>query len=216
MNNRTEDASGPLTTPERATEITTLEQIGLLEFAELTGVGAGRFGPYRVDESGVNVDHVPLAELPPRDQISVQRAKRAHTLSFPCSPEAFMAWYEATCGTNGISDFSLAPAFKKEMRSRTGAGTMPSRYSCPSQEIAKAFAVKTNANDNRNWWGLRLRDPGKYGLSHARAHKGKAKMPSRWYPDVVAGWLIDKERMTRDDAVKAVETNFPNVDADLI
>jgi hypothetical protein len=216
MNNQTDDANDLLATPERAIEIASQEQIGLLEFTELTGVGAGRFGPYRIDESGVNVDHVPLAELPPREQISVQRAKRAHTLSFPCSPESFGDWYQATRATNGVSDFPLAPAFGAEMRRRVAASSVADRPTYPSDAIVRAFTVRPGASSNKSWWDARLRDPGKYHLETARACKGKAKIPSRWYPDVVGGWLIDKGHMTRGPVVAAVTKNFPDVDVNLI
>jgi hypothetical protein len=46
--------------------------------------------------------------------------------------------------------------------------------------------------------------------------KGDPKTRSRWYPDVVAAWLIDRELLPRAAAIKAVEDHFPGIDVDLL
>jgi hypothetical protein len=204
------EVNGSLTAAERAAQIATLEQLGLLEFTELTGVGAGRYGVFRVSESGITFDQLPLEDLPVSDQIALQRAVRELSLRFPCSPEQLMEWHTATRGTNSVSDFDLAPAFEAEMRRRNPE--VGARASCPADAVVKAFAVRPTAAANKKWWDARLRDPRKYGLVAGRALKGKAKRPSRWYPDVVAGWLVDKQHMSHSAVTRAVEQHFPDVD----
>jgi hypothetical protein len=209
--------SGPLADPARAVELATRDELELPEFTELTGVGAGKWGVYDINEHGVTIEpYTRLEDLPPDEQVHAQRLKREYSLTFPCTPEAFMTWFDATRATNGISDFALAPTFQTAVRRGAVASSAPTRRSYPSGDIVKAFACKPVPADNKHWWDQRLRDPRKYDLEDARALEGKAKRPSRWYPDVVGGWLVEKQHMSRDAVVGAVERHFPDVDANLI
>ena len=95
---------------------------------------------------------------------------------------------------------------------------MRERKSVAATEIIAAFAVK-EPRINAAWWSRRLRDPDKYGggrLTQARAMKGDPKTQSRWYPDVVAAWLIDREHLPRAVVIKAIEDHFPDIDVDLL
>jgi hypothetical protein len=213
-----------LATPERAAEIAAMDEFSLMEFIELTGVGAGDFGIYRIDRDGVTVAVVRDIELnhtsqwPAEQQLAVLRAERLLSLVFPCTPDAFMVWYDATRGRaspghKGQSDFPLASGFEREIRSRKRISSTAGRLSASSHEIADAFSVKASKQENKQWWDRRLRDPKKYGgagLLHARAERGTPKAPSRWYPDVVAAWLIEAKHMAGQDVGVAVRRAFPN------
>ena len=127
-----DETPGPSATPRRAAEIAAMEQFGLLEFIELTGIGAGDFGAYRVNPSGVSLvlaDDVKDADLGryTRDQQgAILAAKAAPRLTFPCTPAAFMTWYDSTRGMGsgekrGVGEFPLVEAFEREVRRREGA-----------------------------------------------------------------------------------------------
>jgi hypothetical protein len=222
--------SGPFADPARAAEIASMDAFGLLEFTELTGIGAGDYGNYRISTSGVSLllaadfKELDLSNWSTEEQLIIQRAAQAPALIFPCSPEAFMSWYDATrgednAGNRGASDFPLAEAFEKGMRRREGASSDRSRFSCPSNDIIAAFAVKPEPEANANWWRARLSDPRKYGgpsFVGARASKGDPRNPSRWYPDVVAGWLIEARHLSLDAAIQSMKRSFPEVDSTLL
>jgi hypothetical protein len=226
MKTPTAKTSGPFADPARAAEIALMEAFGLLEFTELTGIGAGDYGNVRVATSGVSLvlaadfQKINLSEWPAEQQLVIQRAAQAPALSFPCSPEAFMGWYDATrgeesSGEHGFSDFPLAEAFEKAMLRREGASSDRSRFSCPSNDIIAAFAVNPNPLANASWWTARLGDPRKYGgpsLVGARARKGDPRNRSRWYPDVVAAWLIDRKYLTSHATIQSMKRSFPDTD----
>ncbi|MBL0290903.1 MAG: hypothetical protein IPQ15_09600 [Betaproteobacteria bacterium] len=113
----------------------------------------------------------------------------------------------------GVSDFPLAKGFAEQVRRR---GDLAGRagLSVASPEIVAAFQIK--GAENVGWWDRRLRNPGRYGLKIARAALGAAKLPSRWYPEVVAAWLIEEGHMERDDVVRAMKRSFPEIDTDLL
>jgi hypothetical protein len=212
--------------PARAAEIAAMDTFGLMEFTELTGVGAGDYGNYRVSASGVSLmlaadfKKINLSEWTTEEQLIIQRAEKAPALIFPCSPEALMAWHDATRGPDsaskrGISDFPLAEAFEKAIRGREDASSDRLRFSCPSTNIISAFPVKADPKVNEAWWAERLGDPLKYGgpsLVGARARKGDPRNPSRWYPDVVAAWLIDRKYLSPHATIQSLKRSFPDLD----
>jgi len=223
MNQDRHNPTHPLATPTRAAELARLqdEGIGLSEFIELTGVGAGCLGIYRISSNGVSVldeQAASLTDYSAGQQHDILSARRNFGLQFPCSPIELMSWYERTRESNGVSDFPLAPGFELELRRIQGAAPSD-RLSVPSSKVAAAFAVKPDPAENRAWWDRRFRDPNKYGgavLTAARAAKGHQKYPSRWYPDVLAAWLVERGFLSREDVLRAIAQHFPDVDVDLL
>jgi hypothetical protein len=215
--------NGPFATRARAAEIALMDLIDLPEFVELTGVGVGDYSIYRVDREGISLranEH--LADLAVAEQNAVLQATRRLTLVFPCAPSIFMKWYDATRGEAnegepvGISDFPLAKGFAEELRRFEGSAQHSAGPSVPSGDIVAAFRVETDKRANAKWWDYRLRDPVKYRLAEARALAGSAQRPSRWYPTLVAGWLLDREHLDRDAVLRAMRQNFPGYDVDLL
>jgi hypothetical protein len=220
MKTRIDKACGPFATPARAKEIALIEDqnFGLPEFTELTGVGVPGSGIYQVRPSGISVGPPleKLGDFTPAEQHQIHEAARALTLSFPCTPAEFMRWYDASRGTNGVSDFPLAKGFAEELRRHEGPSSGGAGPSVPSGEIVAAFKVLPADRENFKWWDLRLRNPGRYRLTSARALRGVAQRPSRWYPVLVAGWLIDEKRLARDAVLRAMRQKFPDSDLDLL
>ena len=203
-----------LATPERAAEIAGMKEFGLAEFIELTGIGLGRHGIYRISREGVTVrDADDRAELlAPSDQLRTLRAEEKLELRFPCEPVRFQEWYDATRGENRVSDIPLAPGFLKALVRHGEASTSHLGPPCPSSKIVAAFKVKPNAADNKKWWDDRMRGAKRYGLLQARASIGRAKQQSRWHPVLVAAWLLEKKPQMRARVLREMEQHFPGVD----
>lgn len=209
----------------RAAEIAAMEEIGLPEFRELTGIAAGSFGIYEVGRDGVSIRHRDDdPDLTAEGQHQVYLAKKKLSVVFPCSPGEFMKWYDATrgethpmapTGTQGVSDFPLAAGFPDAVEKRSGKVRRLSRFTVQSREIIDAFRVKQNTTENSEWWDARLRNPNKYGCEEARATVGAARRQSTWYPDVLAGWLVEKNLMTQANAEKTMAQHFPLCEIDL-
>ena len=195
-----EPHDGLIATPARAAEIAAMDEFDLHEFIELTGVGAGIFGNYQVTTKGVtlvlanSVEDANLGSWNAAEQLVILRARQRPTLSFPCSPEAFMSWYDANRGERKAgkpvpSDFPLVAAFESVMRRRDATSSDRDRASVPSIKIIDAFAVKTDPTANAAWWRARLSDPQKYGgasLVGARARRGNPKTP---FVGTLTSWL---------------------------
>lgn len=215
-----EDAAeegGTIADPVRAAEIASMEQFGLREFIELTGIGSGQYGIYRISRDGVNVgDPDQSHQLAPKDELNILRAEDALRLDFPCSTEQFMEWYEATRGENGVSDFPLAPGFLKALIGEDESARAHLGPPVPSGKIVAAFKVKGDDRENEKWWKERMRGAIRYGLKVARASKGAAKRPPQWYPALVAGWLIDKGHLPHAIALRAVKQHFPDADTSFL
>ena len=221
-----EEAS--VATPARATEIALMEEFGLPEFTELTGIGIGDYGIYSVSPAGVSLRASDgLASATAIEQQKINEAARRLSLNFSCAPATFMAWYDATRGVSnaravggraklGVSDFPLATGFAEALNQYEGAASNGLGPSVPSRDIVAAFKVKPGAKPNFDWWDRRLRNPARYGLAKARAARGGAKRPSRWYPTAVAAWLIDQGHLERTAAVHATRYHFSSYDVDLL
>jgi hypothetical protein len=82
------------------------------------------------------------------------------------------------------------------------------RESVTSGDIIAAFLVTEKGN--AEWWSTRMRAAKRFGLQSSRAAVGASSRPSRWYPDRVAGWLIDKGHMPTERVVSAMRAKFPN------
>jgi hypothetical protein len=213
-------STAPLATPERATEIARLKEFGLREFIELTGI-SGRYGIYRIDRRGVTVrtqdDEADLAAEPASQVVALLAAEEQLRLVFPCSSENFVKWYDATRGTDGrSSDFPLAPGFLKALADEEKMQLDRFGPITASSKIAAAFKVKPVDKENLKWWDDRLRSAKKYGLASARASQGRASQQSHWSPVMVAAWLIEKEHLTRDAVLRAMQKHFPDCDTDLL
>jgi hypothetical protein len=76
------------------------------------------------------------------------------------------------------------------------------------EDIIFYFTIEKDEKKNRQWWGTRMRDAKRYGLSECRASIGRGGQPSMWIPDEVAGWLIDKGYMDQAKACQVVEEHF--------
>lgn len=211
-NSRVPDAAPPgLASPERAGEIARMKAFGLREFIELTGIH-GKYGIYLVDRHGVAIDKVEAEAADAAAAVVLLAAEDHLNLKFPCSPEQFQDWFDATKGTNGVSDFPLAPGFLRALVEGNEAQRSRLGMAKPSSDIVLAFKVRKDHQDNRAWWDNRMRNPGKYGLESARASPGRAKKPSYWYPVEVAAWLIDKNHLTRASVMQALQQHFPDSD----
>ncbi len=208
------------TTSERASEIARIKEFGLSEFIELTGVGAGLYGIYLVERTGVTLpamDDKSLTELSSRGQVELLQAEAKFTLSFPCPPQDFVTWYDHTRATNGVSDFPLAEGFLKVFsRQENAKASSVHGPATLSSTVIAMFQVKSNPTDNKKWWDDRMRNPKKYGLQEARASVGRAKQQSKWYPGIVAGWLVDKKHLTPGKASRALSSSFPDLDTSLL
>jgi hypothetical protein len=206
-----------LISSERAAEIALMDKIGLAEFTELTGRGVPGWGIYRISEQGVSPAAAErLEDWAPTEQFQIHRAARLLTLSFRCEPAEFMRWYNETKAKNGISDFALAKGFEETLEQHGRFAGNRATPSVTSAEIVSAFRVKSDRAANKNWWGVRLRNPHRYGLAHARAATGRARLPSRWFPVQVAAWLIDRNHLRREAVDRAMRDAFPAFDADIL
>ena len=218
---------GPIADPMRAKEIAEMDEFGLHEFRELTGVGAGTYGTYVISERGVGLscDSHQLCDLTARQQHELELARKLLTLKFPCTPTRFYEWYEATQGEvdeeapdkgRAPSDFPLASGFKMVLERGNNRFIQDATRSAPSHEIISAFQVKATATENKKWWDTRLRDPSNYGLLGARMQAGKKGRgnPSYWSPYFVANWLFLKRHMSRSAVHAAMSEHFPQIDWD--
>jgi len=216
---RTETECWLFADPKRAGEIAVLEgeTFGLAEFTALTGVGVPGSGIYRVSRDGISIGPAEnIGEWAPAEQHKIHQAARLLTLKFPCTPLAFMRWYNATRATNNVSDFPLVPGFAEAIQKGEERASETLRPSVPSPQIIGAFKRFPDPIKNRSWWKLRLSNPGKYALTGCRAARGKAKRPSRWYPEVVAAWLIERRFISRESVLSAMQRSFPDWDINLL
>jgi len=218
---------GPIADSTRAREIAEMDEFGLHEFRELTGIGVGTYGIYVISESGVGLscDGYLLSDLTSRQQHDLELADKSLSLTFPCTPTQFCEWYEATRGKvdeeapekgRAPSDFPLANGFKIGLERGNNRFIQDANRSATSGKIISAFQVKATATENKKWWDMRLRDPSNYGLMGARIQAGKKGRgnPSYWSPYFVAIWLADKHHMTRSAVLAAMSVHFPNIDCD--
>jgi hypothetical protein len=207
----------PFASPDRAAAIAGMKDFGLREFIELTGVGAGRYGIYEITEDGLTVrDHGDATQFTAQNQVALLKAEDTLTLKFPCSPEQFQEWYDATRGENGTSDFPLAAGFLTALLNAGQAARAHLGAPRPSADIIAAFKVKPGDAENKKWWDDRMRGAKKYELLDARASHGRAKQQSQWYPTAVAGWLIDKKHLSKPIVRRAMEKHFPDADTNFL
>ncbi len=222
------ETTGPFATGARASEIALMDEFGLAEFTELTGVGVGDHGIYRVGPTGVSLRvSEGGADFTPIEQHKLHQAARQLTLAFPCMPAAFMTWYDATRGTpragpqgqpagRGVSDFPLAKGFAEELEAGGGAAIAMKKGSAPSSRIIAAFRVKPDLAENKKWWDNRMRHAARYKLEVARASTGRAGTASQWDPLQIAVWLVDREHLPSEKVRLAVEEHFPKIDSSLL
>jgi len=207
------------TTPERATAIAHMKEFGLPEFIELTGINAGDYGVYRIAGSGVTLRFSAAEtdpDLPPNAKVSLAALEKRLSLQFPCTPEQFYDWHEATRSTNGVSDFTLAEGFLETL---LATGTLSPAHLGKvrsSAQIIAAFRMDPDDHKNQQWWDARMRNAKRYGLKDARASTGRAKLQSQWNPTLVAAWLIDNGHLDRTAVLRAMQKHFPDVETDLL
>lgn len=81
-------------------------------------------------------------------------------------------------------------------------------------QIRHHFPVVRDADANDKWWKEKMADAERYGLLDCRVGEGK-KGPggSLWRPDLIAGWLVDRQAKDRDGlsivAARAALKKFP-------
>jgi hypothetical protein len=136
-----------LADPARAGEIALMEEFGLAEFTELTGIGVSSYGIYRVSAEGVSIDpEHKLGDFSAAEQLQIQRATLRLGLRFPCAPVLFLTWYEATCGEphegGRQSDFPLAEGFVEALQKADGLATAVRKNAVTSPKIIASFRVK--------------------------------------------------------------------------
>lgn len=218
---------GPFADRKRAVQIAAMDELTIDEFRQLTGVGIGNLGIYRISETGISVaDSVEMTDLTAAEQQDLSDARKLLSLNFPCSPEDFTQWYEATRGEfftkDGVtnkapSDFPLVAGFIDEVRRLHTPNRLTLSQAVTSKQIIAAFPVQEDIVANEGWWKTRLRDPENYGLLECRAMKGKpgrGSNPSLWYPMRIAAWLLEKKLMSNNAIAKAIENHFPCEDAE--
>lgn len=84
------------------------------------------------------------------------------------------------------------------------------KASVKAWKIMLHFVVKPSSEQNQFWWRTRMSDAKRYGLLDCRHNKGIPgnKDSSTWFPDQIAGWLIDKGHMKSDKAANTLRTHF--------
>lgn len=129
----------------RATELADRYELTVDDFIELTGIGAGDYGIYRVTDAGVVLRvaaDVRRDRWPTDQQVQLNRAAAALQLAFPCTPAELLAWHERTRGANRApSDFPLSDTFVRSVRRHLGVDEHSSTPSVPSNDIVCAFEV---------------------------------------------------------------------------
>jgi hypothetical protein len=81
-------------------------------------------------------------------------------------------------------------------------------------QIRHHFPIVRDADANEKWWKEKMADAERYGLLDCRVGEGK-KGPggSLWRPDLIAGWLVDRQAKDRDGlslgAARAALKKFP-------
>ena len=216
----------------RAAEIALMDEFGLEEFTELTGVGAGVCSIFRVAPTGIWIWATEnLAKLTPTEQIVTHRLAKVLTLGFPCTPAQFLKWY-GEVHNNGLAwaaephpampiesgwrGIPIAEGFTEALNLQEGVPTPVLSDSVPSQMIVEAFRVKSDPAENAKWWDDRMRHAVRYKMRDARASRGRAGVPARWYPLQIAAWLIDKSHSSPERVRRAIEAHFPKVDSTLV
>ncbi len=104
-------------------------------------------------------------------------------------------------------DFPQSPARKESWVNQNRSKPVSSR------KIKSAFAMQsstTGGKESDAWWGQRMRDAKDYDLVPCRASPGRARKPSFWYPDQLAGWLVDKNYMTEKQVAEVLRQHFPD------
>ena len=79
-------------------------------------------------------------------------------------------------------------------------------------QLAGAFTMDIDETKNYAWWNERTRSAARYGLVICRASVGKAGKggSSTWYPDLVAGWLLDKGHLKANTVARVLRKHFPD------
>ncbi|MBS3935410.1 MAG: hypothetical protein KGZ43_04480 [Sulfuritalea sp.] len=80
----------------------------------------------------------------------------------------------------------------------------------PSDEIIAAFPVVADEKENTEWWKKRMREAKDYGLTDARTYAGRLREQSRWQPNLIAFWLVDKGYMKAKVVKRIITRSFPD------
>lgn len=80
----------------------------------------------------------------------------------------------------------------------------------PSDEIIAAFPVVADEKENTEWWKKRMREAKDYGLTDARTYAGRLREQSRWQPNLIAFWLVDKGYMKAKVVKRIITRCFPD------
>lgn len=75
--------------------------------------------------------------------------------------------------------------------------------------IARAFRLENDEGKNWEWWKERTRNAKRYKLLECRGMPGRGNRQSTWYPDRVAGWLVDRKDKSGKQVAAALRKHFP-------
>jgi hypothetical protein len=116
----------------------------------------------------------------------------------PRKLDEWLAWVEALHGS--VPFYMLADATPAETNRATSKPV--------SSVVIKTAFVMPRRETSDKWWDTRMRDAARYGLLDCRAFPGKGKRPSSWYPDSVAGWLVDKQHLSASKVAAILRRSF--------
>lgn len=77
-------------------------------------------------------------------------------------------------------------------------------------EIIAAFPVCADETANTKWWKNRMSEAKDNGLKEARTYAGRLQDPSRWRPDGIAFWLVNKGHMQAKVVKRIITRTFPD------
>lgn len=77
-------------------------------------------------------------------------------------------------------------------------------------EIIAAFPVKQDEAANTKWWKNRMSEAKDNKLKEARTYAGRLQDPSRWRPDGIAFWLVNKGHMQAKVVKRIITRTFPD------
>lgn len=133
----------------------------------------------------------------------VRIIERTHGLDAKKAMQEWVSWAQKQDW--GIPSYLLAAAD----RDGDADADQPRRTKpVTSKKIIAVFVIPGQAS-NKKWWDRRMGEVKDYGLTGCRASPGRGKRPSLWYPDQIAGWLIDKKYMSTQQVAKILRKEFP-------
>ena len=115
--------------------------------------------------------------------------------------------------TDYVKQSGINVTFEKPVENElsTQAGTeSQGEHSKPvsAREIRNAFKIP-KVKDSDKWWRDRMAKASTYGLLDSRAAKGKGRIQSQWYPELIAGWLAQMKHLDDKQVANILRKRFP-------